>query len=130
MRCRTVAVGIALALAVAIPLGAFPEGQAQKTLVADQRAAKGPVTEESPFSGRILMVRVKPPITGSYLQNARVNRLGGRAFLVGEYAKRAAEEDGPNAGMMVAAAGRVDLRGSAELAQGRHHRRLQQAALV
>src|SRR5205809_1965493 len=41
----------------------------------------------------------------------------------------AAHDDGPNAGMVIPAAGRVDLGRPAELTKGRHHGRLQHAAL-
>ena len=53
------------------------------------------VTEADPdFAGKVLVVTVKEPAQGAVLQKARVQRLGGRAFIVGEYVKRA--DDDPN----------------------------------
>src|SRR4051812_18943172 len=46
------------------------------------------------FGGKVLVVSAKGPVAGAVLQKARVQWLGGRAFLVGEYVKRNADDPG------------------------------------
>jgi hypothetical protein len=95
MRCRILVFGIALAAAVTIAPHAFPEGGVRKATRAEEETAKAPVTEEAPFTGKILVVQVGKSGKGMALKNARFKQLGGRAFLVGEFANRTGGEDWP-----------------------------------
>ena len=49
---------------------------------------KGGLGGEPDFEGKVLIVSVKDPVKGSVMQRARIQRLGGRAFLVGDYARQ------------------------------------------
>ena len=71
-------------------------GLAALTPAAPQRGddPKGGSGGEPDFTGKVLVVTLKDPAQGGVLQKARVQRLGGRAFLVGEYVKRT--DDDPN----------------------------------
>jgi hypothetical protein len=51
--------------------------------------------DEPDFKGKVVAVTAKEPVKGTYLENVRVRRLGGRAFLVGSYAKQADAEKVP-----------------------------------
>lgn len=57
---------------------------------------KGAV-EEADFTGKVLSVQVAEPARGAVLQNARLKRLGGRLFLVGESPRTDPDEDAPEA---------------------------------
>jgi len=50
-------------------------------------------TEEADFTGKILIVKVKEPAQGGTLQRARVKRIGGRAFMVGDSVKRSDDDE-------------------------------------
>lgn len=82
------------AVAVLVALAAF-------TPAAPQRGEepKGGPGAEPDFTGKVLVVSVKGPLEGAVLQKAKVQRLGGRAFLVGEYVKRNADDPGAEAPM-------------------------------
>jgi hypothetical protein len=58
---------------------------------------KAALSEEADFCGKVLAVSVKGPCQGAVLQNARVKRLGERAFLVGETVKRSDDDEFPEA---------------------------------
>jgi hypothetical protein len=80
-RCLPAVVVIALASAVIAPAAPNPA------------AGPKPAADLPDFTGKALIVWAKDPIKGGVLQNARVRRLGDRAFLVGESAKQAEDED-------------------------------------
>ena len=63
-------------------------------LAAPQRT-DGAKTDDPDFTGKILVVAVKEPAKGAWLQKAQIKRLGGRSFLVGDSVKRAADDDLP-----------------------------------
>jgi hypothetical protein len=50
---------------------------------------------EHDFTGKVLTVAVKPPTHGGIVQNARIKRLGGRAFLVGDSIRQANGDEFP-----------------------------------
>ena len=54
-------------------------------------------TEDADFTGKVLSVQVTEPARGAVLQNARLKRLGGRMFLVGESPRTDPDEDAPEA---------------------------------
>jgi hypothetical protein len=56
---------------------------------------KPPASEEAVFTGKVLAVTVKEPANGAVMQKARIKRLGGRAFLVGESVKRSDNDEYP-----------------------------------
>jgi hypothetical protein len=51
--------------------------------------------DEPDFAGKVLMVNVKDPAQGGVLQKVKVQRLGGRAFLVGQTVKRTENDSQP-----------------------------------
>ena len=79
-----------IAVAVLAAVGTF-------TPAAPQRAdePKPGSGGEPDFTGKVLVVSIKEPQRGAVMQKARVQRLGGRAFLTGEYVKRDADDPWP-----------------------------------
>jgi hypothetical protein len=67
------------------------------TAAAQQRGEEPKVgpRDEPDFAGKILMVSVKEPAQGGVLQKVKVQRLGGRAFLVGQTIKRTENDSQP-----------------------------------
>lgn len=92
MRYRTLTAGILLVAALAIVPGTFSEGRAQKGPGTEQQAPKDCVADKSPFAGKVLMLVNRRDNVNTTLQNARVKRMGGRTFLVGQYVKPSASE--------------------------------------
>jgi hypothetical protein len=69
----------AIAFVVALASAGPPKGDAPESRK----------VEEPDFTGKVVAVSVKDPtIKGTYLEGVQVKRLGGRAFLVGQYAGR------------------------------------------
>jgi hypothetical protein len=67
------------------------------TSAAQQRSEEpcGGPADEADFTGKVLMVTVKEPARGGVLQKAKVQRIAGRPFLVGEYVKRPDNDPNP-----------------------------------
>jgi hypothetical protein len=72
------------------------------TAAAPQRADEPKAGAEPDFTGKVLVVSTKDPAHGAVLQKARVQKLGGRAFLVGEYVKRNDDDPWPEEIMWLA----------------------------
>ena len=58
-----------------------------------QAAPKAPAGADPDFSGKVVYVLLKDPNKATMLQKARVQHLGSRAFLVGQYAPRTDDEE-------------------------------------
>jgi hypothetical protein len=79
-----------IAVAVLVSLVAF-------TPAAPQRSddPKGGSGADPDFAGKVLLVSVKEPAQGAVLQKVKIQRLGRRAFLVGESIKWSADQPNP-----------------------------------
>jgi hypothetical protein len=56
---------------------------------------KVPPADDPDFKGKVVALTVKDETRGIYLENAKIRHLGGRAFLVGTYAKYSETEEYP-----------------------------------
>jgi hypothetical protein len=56
---------------------------------------KVPPADEPDFKGKVVALAVKDETNGVYLENAKIRHLGGRAFMVGTYAKQSDTDDYP-----------------------------------
>src|SRR4051794_19720631 len=79
----------ALAATVVVALGIALVSAGQEK----QNPPKVPAAGAAEFGGKVLYIELKNPNKANILQKARVQHLGGRAFLVGEYAPRADDEE-------------------------------------
>ncbi len=78
-----------LAAAVMLAAVIVVAGAGQDKQGAPKNAAPG----EPDFTGKLLYVWFKEPAKTTLMQKVRVQRLGGRAFLVGQWAPRTADEE-------------------------------------
>jgi hypothetical protein len=51
------------------------------------------MSQESPFESPLLQVWLKDPVKGAMLANARVQQLGNRTFIVGQFSPKEGVED-------------------------------------
>ena len=65
---------------------------AARTTGADPRV---PAANDADFKGKVVALSVKDETRGVYLENAKIRHLGGRAFMVGTYAKQSDTDDFP-----------------------------------
>lgn len=79
-----------IAIAVLVSLVAFTPAAPQRS-----EDPKGGSVADPDFAGKVLVVSVKEPAQGAILQKVKIQRLGGRAFLVGEYIKWSADAQNP-----------------------------------
>jgi hypothetical protein len=79
-----------IAVAVLVSLVAFTPAAPQRS--DDPKEGSG---ADPDFAGKVLVVSVREPAQGGVLQKVKIQRLGGRAFLVGEYIKWSADDHQP-----------------------------------
>jgi len=80
--------------ALAVALVALAAG-APSPAAPNKSDGSKPAADLLEFTGKALIVWAKDPVKGGVLQNARVRRLGDKAFLVGESAKADDADDDP-----------------------------------
>ena len=79
--------GLAAAVVLVAALAVGSAGQDK------QNPPKAPAVADADFTGKVLYVLLKEARQETILQKPRIQRLGGRAFLVGQYAPRTDDDE-------------------------------------
>jgi hypothetical protein len=83
---RQTLIAVLVVVAAVVLSSAAPQGRESRNT---------PSTEEADFTGEVLAVTGKSGGNGVVMQKARVKRLAGRAFLVGDRVKGPGDEESP-----------------------------------